>query len=262
MTANAVLPDTISAAGRLRIFIRLLAMVLLLLVCLILHYIWRLAVILHLTRRSPWPRVFLAGLGWLAGVEIKVLGERPSRGAFLIANHVSWMDIPALAGLTGTAFVAHDGLAAIPALRWLCELNDTVFIARHDRLSVGHQVEQVRAAVHETGALTIFPEGTTSDGTGLLPFKSSLLSAIEPVPDGIAVHPVLLDYGPESAMLAWIDDDPGVDNFMRILARSRPVTLTIHLLPALSGAALEGRKTMAAAACEALLAARDQRVTL
>lgn len=256
MAADAATLPAISAAGRLRIFVRLLAMVMLLLTCLALHYLTRAAVHLRLARHSPWPRFFLAGLGWLAGIEIRVLGERPRTGAFLIVNHVSWMDIPALAGLTGTAFVAHDGLAAIPALRWLCELNDTVFIARHDRTSVGHQIEQVRAAVRESGALTIFPEGTTSDGTGLLPFKSSLLSAIEPVPANIAVHPVLLDYGPETAALAWVDDDPGVDNFLRILSRARPVPLTVHLLPALSGEALANRKTMAAAAREALLAAQ------
>lgn len=256
MTAGAVSLPAISAAGRLRIFIRLLAMVLLLVTCVVLHYVARLGVALRLARRSPWPRVFLAGLGWLAGVEIRTHGRRPRTGAFLIANHVSWMDIPALAGLTGTAFVAHDGLSSIPALRWLCELNDTVFIARHDRGSVGEQVQQVRAAVRDTGALAIFPEGTTSDGTGLLPFKSSLLSAIEPVPEGVAVHPVLLDYGPESAALAWVGNDPGVDNFLRILARARPVPLTIHLLPALTGEQLANRKTIAAAAREALLAAQ------
>jgi len=262
MAAGALRYPAISAAGRLRIFVRLLAMVLLLLACIALHYVARLAVALRLARRSPWPRVFLAGLGWLAGIEIRVEGRRPRTGAFLIANHVSWMDIPTLAGLTGTAFVAHDGLAAIGPLRWLCEMNDTVFIARHDRGSVGQQVEQVRAALRETGALTIFPEGTTSDGAGLLPFKSSLLSAIEPVPAGIAVHPVLLDYGAETARLAWVDDDPGIDNFLRILARARPVPLTVRFLPPLAGADLENRKTIAAAARAALLAAKDQRVTL
>lgn len=256
MTARAVpLPD-ITAIGRLRIVVRLTAMLLLLLACLALHYAWRLAAALRLVGRSPWPRRFLAGLAWLAGVRITVHGERPRTGAFLIANHVSWMDIPALAGLTGTAFIAHDGLASIPALRWLCALNDTVFIARHDRASVGRQVEQVRQAVVDTGALTIFPEGTTSDGGGLLPFKSSLLSAIDPVPPGIAVHPVLLDYGPETATLAWVGHDSGVDNFLRILARARPVPLAIHLLPPLSGEQLADRKTIAAAARDALLAAR------
>ena len=68
----------------------------------------------------------------IAGLHLRIEG-RPHKGALHLANHVSWLDIPALAHATGTAFVAHDGLAAFPFLKWLCEMNDTVFIARHDR---------------------------------------------------------------------------------------------------------------------------------
>jgi 1-acyl-sn-glycerol-3-phosphate acyltransferase len=191
---------------------------------------------------------------------VVVVGQPARRSAFLLANHVSWIDIVALSGTSGTAFVAHDGLAGVPVLRWLCSLNDTVFIARHDRASVHRQVEQVRAAIRldgkgRGGALTIFPEGTTSDGTGLLPFKSSLLSAFAPPPPGVAIQPVLLDYGPEPAAIAWVGEEPGLDNFLRILASERAVQLTIHFLPPLEGEALTNRKTIAAAAQAAILAA-------
>lgn len=157
------------------------------------------------------------------------------------------------ASSSGSAFVGHDGLASMPLVKWLCRMNRTVFIARHDRTSVAEQVEAVRAALSDSGALTIFPEGTTSDGTGLLPFKSSLLSAFEPLPAGIAVQPVLLDYGHEAADIAWVGDEHGLDNFLRILAHSKPVRLTVHFLPPLTGAALENRKSIAAAARDAML---------
>lgn len=241
---------SISALGWLRIGLRLTAMLALLFLCVPLHYLHR---ILRLP--NPWPRVFLGGVAWIAGVALSYRGEKVRRGAFLLANHVSWIDIPALAWASGTAFVAHDGLAAMPLLKTLCEMNDTVFIARHDRRSVTKQIADVRTALSDTGALTIFPEGTTSDGTGLLAFKSSLLSAIEPIPAGIAVQPVLLDYGPEAADVAWVGDEHGLDNFLRILARSRPVRLTVHFLEPLTGEALTNRKTIAATAREELLAA-------
>lgn len=223
--------------------------------CIVLYYLWR-----TLRLANPWPRVFLGGIAWIAGVEVTLFGAQTQgrgglRGAFLLANHVSWIDIPAIAGATGSAFVAHDGLAAIGPLRWLCEMNDTIFVARHDRGSVGRQVEQVRAAIRDTGALTIFPEGTTSDSTDLLPFKSSLLSALDPIPAGIAVQPIWLDYGAEAADIAWIGEEPGLDNFLRILARVRPVALTLHFLPPLTGDALTNRKTLAAAAREAIVQA-------
>ena len=248
MAAAIALPAPISALGKLRIAVRLSAMIALLLVCVPGYFAWR---VLHLA--NPWPRWFLGGVAMIAGVEVQITGERVRRGAFFLSNHVSWLDVPALAGASGAAFVAHDGLAALPVLKWLCEMNDTVFVARHDRASVARQVALVRAAIAQTNALAVFPEGTTSDGTGLLPFKSSLLSALDPVPEGIAVQPVLLDYGAEAADIAWVGEEHGLDNFKRILARGRPIRLTVRFLPPLAGEALHDRKTMAAAARSAML---------
>lgn len=234
--------------GRVRIILRVLGMFVWLTVCVPLYYLFRL-----FTRHNPAPRWFLAGINWLSGVELRVHGEKVHRGAFLLVNHVSWIDIPALAAVTGTAFVGHDGLASTPLLKWLCAMNDTVFVARHERASIAAQIQAVRTALSDTGSLAVFPEGTTSDGTGLLPFKSSLLSAIEPLPPGIAVQPVLLDYGREAADIAWVGEEHGVHNFLRILARARPVRIEVHFLPVLEGAALTNRKTIAAAGREALL---------
>ena len=242
-------PRRLSIFGWIRVTLRLTAMLLLLLVCVPLYYLARLV-----TRHNPVPRRFLAGIGAIAGMRLRIRGEKVHRGAFLLANHVSWLDIPAIAATTGSAFVGHDGLASMPLLKWLCKMNDTVFVARHDRKSVAAQVEAVRTAIRDTGALTIFPEGTTSDGTGLLPFKSSLLSALEPLPDGIAVQPVLLHFGPEAADIAWVGDEHGLDNFLRLLARRRPIELTVHFLPVLTGPELASRKTIAQAAREAMLA--------
>lgn len=250
MTGTATaLPESTSLGGKLRLVVRITLMAALLLVCVPLYYVWRL-----LRLANPWPRVFLGGIATIAGVEVTVSGERVRRGVFFVSNHVSWIDVPALAGVSGAAFVAHDGLAALPLLKWLCEMNDTVFVARHDRTSITAQVAAVREAIMECSALAVFPEGTTSDGTGLLPFKSSLLSALDPVPEGVAVQPILLDYGADAADIAWVGEEHGLDNFKRILVRARPVRLAVKFLPPLTGDALRDRKTMAAAARAALLA--------
>ncbi len=240
----------LTIAGRLSIALRLALMLAWLGLCVAAYYLWRV-----LRRANPWPPIFLGGIAWIAGVNVTIAGQPARGGAFLLANHVSWIDIPAIAGTSGAAFVAHDGLAAVPLLRWLCDMNDTVFIARHDRASVSQQVEHVRAAIRDNGTLAIFPEGTTSDGTGLLPFKSSLLSALDPLPAGIVVQPLWLDYGVEAADIAWVGTEPGLDNFLRILARGRSLALTVHFLPPLGGAALTNRKTIAAAASAAIVAA-------
>lgn len=247
MTGALAVRLRLSLGGRLRVGGRIAAMALWLMACVPLHFAAAL-----FTRHNPAPRLFLGGIAAIAGVRLRIEGAPAARGAFLLANHVSWIDIPALARASGAAFVAHDGLAAVPLLRWLCSLNDTVFVARHARASVRRQVDQVREALRDTGALAIFPEGTTSDGTGLLPFKSSLLSALDPAPDGIAIQPVLLDYGPDAASIAWVGEEHGLDNVVRTLARSHPVALTVRFLPPLAGDALTNRKTIAAAARAAL----------
>jgi lyso-ornithine lipid O-acyltransferase len=247
----------ISPTGWLRIAWRIAAILLLLAVFVPLHYAWRL-----LTEHSPWPRLFFKTASRIIGLRIKLRGTRVRRGAFLVANHISWLDVPALGGVTGTAFVAHDGLASNPVLHWLCRLNDTVLIARHRRASVSGQVEQVRLALRETGALAVFPEGTTHDGAEIGPFKSSLLSALTPIPKGIRVQPVWLDYGPRSREVAWVGNEPGLANFLRLAARRERIDLVIHFLPALTGEALASRKAIAAAARDAILSARPYRVAL
>ena len=240
MTATAKAAARPGAIGSLRAGLKLATMVAWLGLSLLLYYIWNL-----LPTPNPWPRRFLRGLGWLAGARVRRAGEPLRRGAVLLANHQSWLDIPVLAGASGAAFVAHAGLAESALLKWLCEMNDTVFVARTERGTVAAQVAQVRDALSENGALAIFPEGTTSDGSVLLPFKSALLSALDPPPAGIAVQPVWLDYGREAAEIAWVGEEHGVANFLRILAQRRPFPVTLHFLAPFDPAAAGDRKAIA-----------------
>lgn len=252
MSEAASHPETIrgrnvAPLGWPLIALRLVLMLAAVLFCVPLYYL-----LAPLAARNPVPRWFLRAITLIAGVRVRVVGRPPAGHAFFLANHVSWLDIPAIAGATGSAFIAHDGLAAFGPLRWLCSLNDTVFIARHDRRSVAAQVEQVRSALRETGALTIFPEGTTSDGIELLPFKSSLLSALDADAEHIPVQPVWLDYGKDIGDIAWVGQEPGLDNALRILARWRPIGLAITFLSPLAESERTNRKAVAGAARHAI----------
>ena len=91
----------------------------------------------------------------------------------------------------------------------------------------------------------------TNDGTALLPFKSSLLSAVEPLAHDVPIQPVALDYL-HAAEIAWFGDEPGMANVNRILSRPGRVELTIKFLEPLAGEALANRKTMTAAAQAAI----------
>ena len=199
--------------------------------------------------RNLVPPVFLGAMGRVAGLRVRTVGE-PLKGALYLANHESWLDILALAGRTEAIFVGHSGLADSALIRWLAAQNKTVFITRHQRGSVARQVEQVRAALSER-PVVIFPEGTTNDGTGLLPFRSSLLAAVEPLAHEVPVQPVALDFK-DVREVGWFGDEPGLANVLRVLERRGRIDLTIRFLPALSGEALADRKAMTAAARAAI----------
>ncbi|GGD47228.1 1-acyl-sn-glycerol-3-phosphate acyltransferase [Erythrobacter arachoides] len=200
------------------------------------------------------PPFFLHGVGRIAGLRLHTTGM-PARGALLVGNHQSWLDILGLAGAARARFVAHAGLAGHGGLKWLCDQNRTLFITRDVRGSIGEQVAQVREALGGR-PLVIFPEGTTDDGRALLPFRSSLLSAVEPLAGELPIQPFALAYA-DAHDVSWWGDEPGMQNVKRILARQGRLDLTVHFLPVLADQALRNRKTMTAAAQGAVAAKLD-----
>jgi len=208
-----------------------------------LHYLWRTWGLL-----SPWPRRFLGWTGWIAGARTEVLGTPVRRDVVFISNHVSWIDILVIAGASGSAFVAKAEIRAAPVVGWLSTLNRTVFVARDDRNGVGEQIDRLRVALADTWAVTIFPEGTTDDGRSLLPFKSSLLKILEPPPTGVVVQPLLLDYGAVGPEIAWLGNESGQHNALRVLARPGSFRVGVTFLNPFDPALPGGRKAIAAEA--------------
>ncbi len=230
-------------AGRLRLTGRATAMVFALLVALLGHGLWRL-----FRLSSPWPRLLLGMIGRIAGARPAVIGKPLKRDVFFVANHVSWLDILVLAGATGTAFIAKGELARVPLIGWLCRLNHTVFVDRGDRNAIAAQVADVRDALDTGWSLAIFPEGTTGDGTALLPFKAPLLSALDPAPPRVRVQPVRIDYGAALAEITWVGDEPALANVRRILARPGGIPVTLRFLEPFDPADAGNRKAIAAEA--------------
>ena len=117
---------------------------------------------------------------------------RPAEGdIFLLANHVSWIDILALGGATGAAFVSQDGVARWPVVGWLAAQNNTLFVSRERRGGLSRQIDTLRTAMLGHQPVALFPEGTTSDGIGLLPFKPTLLAVLLPPPRPVRIQPIL-----------------------------------------------------------------------
>ena len=235
----------LTAIGWVRFVLRMIGIFLLLLVFVPLHYAYRI-----FAYGSPFPMLFLRYTARVVGARVDVVGTPLRRDVFFISNHISWIDILAMAGASGTAFVAKWELSQVPVIGWLCSLNRTVFVKREHRMGVAEQINALKEALQDNWSVTVFPEGTVTDGHSLLPFKSSMISVLEPPPLGVMVQPVVIDYGPNSEEIAWIGDETGLHNAMRIMARRGSFKLTIHYLDPFSPEEYRGRKAIAAKARE------------
>ncbi|HEX9963455.1 MAG TPA: 1-acyl-sn-glycerol-3-phosphate acyltransferase [Allosphingosinicella sp.] len=226
----------------LRLTFRTLAIVAALLVCLPLHYLWKL-----LRRPSPWPRRFLGWVARAAGMRVRVVGAPLRRDVLFLANHLSWLDILVLAGASGTAFVSKAEVGEVPVVGWLAGLNNTVFVARAERSGVRGQADALRNALASGQPVALFPEGTTDGGAEILPFRASLLASLFPPLPGVMVQPVALDYGPAAHDLAWVGDEPGLDNVRKVLSRRGTTPVTVRFLAPVDPSGGD-RKTLASAA--------------
>ena len=235
----------LTVAGWVRFSLRAFGILLLLLVFVPLHYVYRI-----FAYGSPFPMLFLRFTAWIVGARVKVVGTPLRRDVFFISNHISWVDILSMAGASGTAFVAKQELSEVPVIGWLCGLNRTVFVKRENRMGVAEQINALREALQDNWAVTVFPEGTVTDGHSLLPFKSSMISVLEPPPAGVMVQPVVLDYGENAEDIAWIGEESGLHNAMRVMARKGSFPLSLHYLEPFSPVDYRGRKAVAAKARE------------
>ncbi|MBL0914508.1 MAG: 1-acyl-sn-glycerol-3-phosphate acyltransferase [Sphingopyxis sp.] len=246
-------PSIASATDRVsitwRTIARLTLMVLTLLFLIVPHLCYR-----AVGRPSPMVMAFLNAVGWIAGLRIRTTGMRLRRDVLFVSNHVSWLDILALGGAARSAFVSKAEVGTTPLVGWLADQNHTVYVQREAKREIHNQANDLRNALARGRPVTLFPEGTTGPGDGLLPFRASLFQAIIPTPPRLRVQPVLLDYGEQANDIAWLDPESGLDNFKRLLARKRSIPLTIHYLDPLPEVAEHDRKAINEAARAAILA--------
>ncbi len=236
-------PLPFGVAGTVRIWVRSALLALAMVVVVPLHYLFRL-----IKYGSPFPMYFLRWAAWVIGARVKVHGVPLKRDVFYMPNHVSWFDIPVFGGTTGCAFVSRAEIADMFMLGWMARLNRTIFVQREAKLNIAAQINDLREAIADTWSVTIFPEGTVTDGHSLLPFKTSMLRVLEPPPPGMLVQPVVIDYGPVAEWIAWLDQESGIANARRIFARPGTFPVHVYFLDPFDPHDIGGRKAIASEA--------------
>jgi 1-acyl-sn-glycerol-3-phosphate acyltransferase len=204
--------------------------------------------------RDPINRWFSRQLLRLCGIEVIVRGNPiESGGALLIANHVSWLDIFVLASVRATIFVGKSELRSWPVLGWLIAGVGTVFIERGSRRAI----HKVGAAMHERferGQLIgLFPEGTTSDGTDVLPFHAALFEPARRA--GVPVQPVALRYlhrGRRSTLACYVGEESLMENAWRVFGVGGVGVEVVYLTPIEVDADEDHRHALAARVHDAI----------
>lgn len=180
-----------------------------------------------------WARTCLA----LFHVRRIVHGEPIRKGGVIVSNHASWMDILSLRSVTRINFVSKAEVRNWPVVGYIAEVCETVFIERR-RSEAKRQQAELADRIHKDELLCIFPEGTSTDGMRVLPFKSTLMSVvfIEGIHEEAFVQPVTIHYEADKSLdlpanfYGWWGSMAFESHIWTVATRSRrgSVEITFH----------------------------------
>jgi lyso-ornithine lipid O-acyltransferase len=236
--------------GRLRAVRRLVLVLLWTLLCIPVQ-----AALLRLPGRGKvvFARVYHAMLCRLIGLRVQVVGSpSPERPVLFLSNHSSWLDVLVLGGVLEACFVSKAEVGTWPLIRTVARLGRTVFVSR-SRRATAREADTMRGRLEAGDSLILFPEGTSNDGTRVLPFRSAFLATTDAARQ---VQPVSVVYDRlgglpacrrDRPLFAWYGDMDIASHFWR-LARRSGARATVLLHQPFPPGALPDRKALTAEA--------------
>jgi 1-acyl-sn-glycerol-3-phosphate acyltransferase len=216
----------------------------------------QLLVKLRSPRAATLPRRYHRRNCRILGFEVVAHGRRSDvRPTLLAANHVSWIDIVVLSSLFPVSFVAKSEVGLWPFFGTLARLQRTVFVERKPSRTAEHR-DEIGRRLAEGGDLILFAEGTSSDGSRILPFRTALFSVAEREVGGrpLTVQPLTIAYtGVDGLPLtrrrrpqfAWYGDMELASHLWRALT-ARRIRVDVILHPPVTIAQFRDRKALAA----------------
>lgn len=162
---------------------------------------------------SWWCQVTLG----IFNIHLNVRGAPLNSGRMTVANHVSWLDIITIGACEPTRFVAKSEIAHWPIAGWLSNAAQTFYI-RRGKGGARPLLDKLIPHLASGGTVTVFPEGTTTDGRQVLPFHPRLFAAA--VDAQMPVQPIAIRYGVShngADIAPFIGDDDLVSHVLRLL---------------------------------------------
>ena len=168
-------------------------------------------------------------------IQVIAHGAPPNsaHSTMFVANHVSWADIHALNSIISLRFIAKLEIKNWPVFGYLVKKSGTIFIDRATRKDAARIVSVASEALNIGGNIGFFPEGATTDGTHLLPFKSSILQAAISV--NATIWPVAIRYlntdGNINRAMAYTGNMTLGESMINVLKQKNPTVELRFLLP-------------------------------
>ncbi|MER7376255.1 lysophospholipid acyltransferase family protein [Streptomyces lanatus] len=184
-----------------------------------------------------------------AGVRVRVDGgAAPDGGVLLVANHVSWLDIPLLAAVRPARMLAKSEIRDWPVAGWLTARSGALFIDRDRIRALPEMVARIAGALRAGEAVAVFPEGSTWCGRANGQFRRAAFQAA--LDAGAPVQPVRLNYWSTAA--AFVGDDSLLASVWRV-ARARELVAEVEVLEPITPDGRADRRSLARAAEMAVL---------
>ncbi len=164
-------------------------------------------------------------LSLILGMRIRIKGVPPRPPFFLVANHLSYVDIITIAAHLECTFVAKNDIAGWPGLGWLATGADTIFIDRKNFQDIPRVIRLINLSLNEGVGVVLFPEGTSTMGDHILPFSPALLEpaarAGYPVSNAAHSYRTPPNEPPAHAAICWWGDMDFAPHFLKLLLVSK-----------------------------------------
>ena len=223
--------------------------------------------------KKIYPLFFYKTVKRITGINIKFdkgKFNQKKKGVLYIANHVSWFDIICLGALLNARFIAKREVAKMGIFGFLARLSNTFFIDNSDKTKIIEYNRLIKENLELGENFIIFPEGTTSDGNGVIDFKSSMLECVFSNEKNINIQPISICYSMQNNIpmgiylrreIAWVGDTSMV-NAMANFLKNGSITVELIFHNMTSAISFDNRKELAAYCEKKILTGLNQKLKI
>lgn len=184
------------------------------------------------------------------GFKLKLIGPKPATGVMIIGNHMSYLDILIYLSFFESLFVTSVDMKERLFLGQVTQLGGCLFVERRNPRNLPKEMKSIKKFFDKNFSVCIFPEGTSSNGETVLPFKNSMFQI--PLETGCPIQPIVLKYkkidskefsSKNCDLVCWYGDLGFFPHLMKLFTLTK-VEAELEVLPQINSTAFKDRKSL------------------